>query len=181
MKYLLLVVIVAFSFSSAAADFETSQHNFDFEMNQVSLQVRQMTEQRKDHIQVGYKLKDVKIEYRYVDAKDTEQRFRATYSLFGNKNLSIKPRLEYRLFNDKDSVFRLRNKVVLKHSVKDFVLWIELQPGLTLNDMSIDTQTRTGFNYKMNKNVSFGPFFQLNTNNLDRKSSWIGTNFLIKF
>jgi len=166
----------------AQSDFETSQHNFKFQYKDFTSEVRQMTRKRKDHIQIGYNWRGFNPEYRYADASNTENRFRVTHKLYGNKHICINPRMEYRLFEKGDSHFRFRLKTTIKYDIQRFSLFVEFQPGWNLNRSEIDTQTRAGFYYKLNDRLKFGPFIQINTDkDFNRKTSWFGTNMSVSF
>jgi len=182
LKYIItLLTIVS---TVAASDFAVSQHNFKLSSGDFGMEVREMLNTRKDHIQFGYNgIADLSLEYRYADAEQTENRLRATYELYTWQWVTLSPRLEYRLFEDDGMKVRFRQIIDIEVPVHDKVtLWAELQPGLTFNKLRIDTQTRIGAYYKIKPNVLIGPFLQMNTNkNFDRESSWLGTNLVIDF
>ena len=182
LKYIIALLLITFNIT--ANDLSVSQHNFKLSSGDFGMEIREMLNTRKDHIQIGYNgITNLSLEYRYADAEQTENRIRATYDTYTWKWVSLSSRFEQRIFEDDGMKFRFRQIVDIEVPLKERVaLWVEFQPGLTLNKMTLDTQTRLGIAYKIKSNVVITPFIQMNTNkDFDRQTSWFGTTLKIDF
>ena len=190
LKTIFAILAIAFLPSLASAeDFKTSQHNFKFKSGAFDGEIRQTLDSDKDHIQLGYTINDLNIQFRHVDSANEEKRVRATYKLFENDNFYFRPRVEFRHFQSSDDYWRIRQIIGVKHKFDNVKVYAEFQPSWNLgkqgsdDDFKMDSgQFKIGSDVKLSDKVSFGPFIQLDTDkHFNKQDMFIGTNLEIKF
>lgn len=190
MKKVIAVLALFLCGQASAADFETSQHNFQIESGDYSLEVREEINSQKDHIQVGYTgINKLKLEARYVDkANDAEYRVRGTYNLISTNNFYFKPRIEYRHFETSTDYWRVRTKFGAKFNYANMKFYGEFQPawnfgGDKTNDAKMDSsEFSIGIDTKVNDKITFGPFLLYETDkNFNKTNVFLGTNLKVKF
>jgi len=187
----LLYILLAFASSANANDFDTSQHNFKLRSGDIGGEVRQERNSAKDHYQLSYYgVDNLILDYRYVDnPNNVENRIRGTYELYDNGTIFIKPRLEYRHFNEASNYWRLRSIIGVRYNIsKDITAWTDTQTSWNFgngqeNNTKIDTnQARIGIDYSVNSNTSLGTFVQYETDkDWNKTGVFFGTSVSIKF
>ena len=199
MKLFASLAALMFGASLAIAEedlnWNTSQHNFQLQSNDWSLEIRTVLDDDYDHMEVSKVLSNGLIaSLRYAeDGTSTEIRPKLTQKLFANDTWSLKHRMEYRYFEGAktDDFWRYRAIIGLKSGNT----WVKLEPRWELggdkkNDGDIDNvKWQAGYNWSLSSNESSSivltPFVEYQTQGSEgdwkKESMILGTNLSIKF
>jgi hypothetical protein len=199
MKYLLTTIILVFSTSLFASDtdFTKSEHNWNFKGKKVGVNVRTYFQDDYEHVELKYKLnKKFEVALRLAEEGDLrENRYKLTHKIGKFGGIGLAHRIEYRAYDGtKTDYYRYRlifsKKVKMSNNVQ---LWGKVQPrwkyyntdGKTNDSKVDDVKTQVGFDYKINKYTSVGPYIEYLTlgseDDFTKKSTMLGTKFTVKF
>jgi len=177
----LLGLLMFFSCDRAEAQ------EFNYEVSKDNLMTNIRLRENTWHTEFGMNVSPrLQVVYRYADLDGlVENRVKFTYDLLSFDGISLKPRMEYRMFDDdnKDDHWRFRMIAQYDRSVMDNVnLWVKLQPRWELDnaDLEIDDwRNQFGLAFDMG-NMSLAPFFELHPMTGKDTETLFGTYFKIK-
>ena len=170
-KYLLgaAIALAALLFFSCN-DVEAQEFNYGVDKDDLTTQLR-VAEDSYWHAQFGMDvLPRLQVAYRYAELDGfVENRVQFTYDLLSFAGVSLMPRMEYRMFDDRDDddgsdMWRVRMIALYDRPVLDNVnLWVKLQPRWELADATLeadDWRNQVGLSFDRD-GYSIAPFFEL--------------------
>ena len=197
MKHFLLTLVSVCLIGTAYAEdknWQTSEHNYNFESDVWGLEIRTIGNDDYDHVEGKFKMtKDLELALRYAeDGANTEIRPKLTHKILKAGPLSLAHRIEYRYFEGtKDDNWRYRGIVGLNAGNA----WIKMQPrwsfgaGKTGDAKIDDVKWQAGYDIslasKESTKVAFTPYVEYLQSG--EKDSWVkqhmivGTRLKVKF
>jgi hypothetical protein len=123
------------------------------------------------HVEYGHKFDWLDVTYRYADLIITkEKRIKFTVPMFkyGSDfgDISLKARMEYRSFDNKEDHWRYRFIAGYQYNFNDHVqAWMTLQPRWAFKDQQTKFDSRDQIGIKFSyENISISPFAERYTN-----------------
>jgi len=160
-----IYILVLFSISSLSWA-QTDEQEYNYKIKNDDWEYTFRTREDRWHVEVGKKLWNTEVMYRYADQDGTiENRIKFTTELFSYKDLVLEGRMEYRHFDNKESHWRYRFIAeYTPHLIGNWYLYAKLQPRWSLKDagVSFDARDQLGITYKYH-DWKITPFIERNS------------------
>ena len=166
---ILSIFLLVTTYSASAEDFKHVETNTFVKHNSITLGTRQNIDLdvqqyilRKDFKNTPYRL-----EYRNVHKGNRQEHWlRAQMKQFKHNGMFYNHRIEHRVREDKDNVFRYRPQFGYKTNVGSFTPFIIFEPQWNYNYTSKDAgyshmQTFTGVEYKVTNKFTVVPYVEV--------------------
>jgi hypothetical protein len=168
---------------SASEDFDTFQLDTQVSVGDFSAEYRKVINSDYDHVELGYSpINRLTVSFRYAETGgETEYRGRMTYTLVENfHGFYLKPRIEYRGFENSTDYFRFRPIVGYQTSLStNTKAFVEFTPHFCFGSGQkgfnfCKTKTELGVKIGVLDRVDIVPFVRLDTDDKFNQNNFIG-------